>query len=233
MKILVADDEPSMLHVLREIIEDGRYEFCSVCDGEAVLEAVEEEKPDLIILDVMMPKLDGFRACSALRERGVTLPILILSAKGDIVDKSVGFTAGADDYLVKPFSPEELLMRIQAHLRHHERIATKQSPIIKLHGLEIDTAKHRLNKQGIEISLTPKEFHMLAYLAEHPGEIVTRKQLVGEVWGEEFVDETSSIAVFIRKIREKIEDDPSHPQLIKTVRNAGYIFASDARVDAC
>jgi two-component system response regulator VicR len=227
MKILLADDEPSIQSVMREIVEDGGYEFCSALDGEEAFSVIEQESPDLIILDVMMPKMDGFRVCSTLRERGVTIPIIILSAKGDLVDKSIGFAAGADDYLVKPFSPEELIMRIQAHLRHHDRIATSKSPIMKVHDLVIDTTKHRLTKRGVEVPLTPKEFLMLAHLAQNRGEIVTRKQLIQEIWGEDFVEETSSVAVFIRKLREKIEEDPSHPQLIKTVRNAGYIFADD------
>jgi len=227
MKILLADDEPSIQSVVKEIVEDGGYEFCSALDGNAVFGVVEDEKPNLIILDVMMPKLDGFRVCRALREQGVALPIIILSAKGDIVDKSVGFEVGADDYLVKPFSPEELLMRIRAHLRQHDRITAIQSPILKTHDLQIDTTKYRLTKKGVDISVTPKEFLILVYLVQHRGEIVTRKQLIKEIWGEDFIEEMSSVAVFIRKLREKIEEDPSHPKLIKTVRNAGYIFSED------
>lgn len=118
-------------------------------------------------------------------------------------------------------------MRIQAHLRQHSRSAKNQNPLIRVRDLEIDTTRHRLTLRGEEIPVSPKESHILTYLAEHRGQIVTREQLIKEVWGEDFIGETSSVAVFIRKLREKIEDDPSHPTLIKTVRNAGYIFAED------
>lgn len=227
MKILLADDEPSMQALIGQIVEDGGYAFCGALDGLKAMEVAQSEKPDLIILDVMMPGMDGFEVCRLLRGQGVAVPIIILSAKGEIVDKSIGFSAGADDYLVKPFSPEELLMRIRAHLRRENRSSALQLATLRIHDLEIDTARHRLFLKGAEVLLTPKETHILAYLAHHRGEIVTREQLIEEVWGEEFVGETSSVAVFIRKLREKIEEDPSHPALIKTVRNAGYIFADD------
>jgi two-component system response regulator VicR len=225
MKILLADDEPSICSVVRRIVEDGGFEFCHAQDGQEVFPVVAQERPDLIILDVMMPKMNGFQVCQRLRQEGVLSPILILSAKGDLVDKEVGFSAGADDYLVKPFSPEELLMRINAHLRHHDRIAVLQSQVIVAGALEIDVERHRVTLRGEEVALTPKEFLILSLLARRRGEIFTREQVIKEVWGEEFIGETSSVAVFIRKLREKIEDDPSHPRLIKTIRNAGYIFA--------
>jgi two-component system response regulator VicR len=224
MKIMLADDEQSMQNLVRRIVEDGGYGFCSVEDGLAVFSMIEDEAPDLLILDVMMPGMDGFRVCAALRQSGVLIPIIILSAKGDIVDKNVGFSSGADDYLVKPFTPEELLMRIQAHLRQHNRISTAQMQSIREGDLEIEPLRFRVFVGGEAVLFTPKEFQILLYLAQHRGEIVTREQLVKEVWGEDFVGETSSVAVFIRKIREKVEDDPSHPRLVRTVRNVGYIF---------
>lgn len=227
MKILLADDEPSIQALMQQVLTEAGYSFCGVTDGSKVLELVQTEQPNLIILDVMMPGMDGFRVCSQLREHDIIVPIIFLSAKGDIVDKSVGFSAGADDYLVKPFSTDELLMRIQAHLRQHSRSAQNQNSLIRVRDLEIDTARHRLTLRGEEVPVSPKESHILTYLAQHRGQIVTREQLIKEVWGEDFIGETSSVAVFIRKLREKIEDDPSHPSLIKTVRNAGYIFAED------
>ncbi|HBT94889.1 MAG TPA: DNA-binding response regulator [Coriobacteriia bacterium] len=227
MKILLADDEPSIQTLVSQIIEDAGYGFHGIMDGREAVDATLRENPDLIILDVMMPGLDGFRVCNVLRDQGVLTPIIILSAKGDIVDKSIGFAAGADDYLVKPFSTDELLMRVQAHLRRHTRFDRAQSTHIRVRNLEIDISKHKLMKSGTEVSVTPKEFLILVHLAQHRGEIVTREQLIKEVWGDEFVCETSSVAVFIRKLREKIEADPSHPDLIKTVRNAGYIFSED------
>lgn len=224
-RILLADDEPSIQTLMGTILEAAGYEFFGVLDGSQVLETARECKPDLVILDVMMPGTDGFRACRLLRQAGIVVPIVILSAKGDIVDKSIGFDAGADDYLVKPFSPEELLMRIHAHLRQYHRSIKTGPPIVRIRHLEVDTARHRLSSRGAEVPLTPKEAHILCYLVQRRGEIVTREELIEEVWGKDFVGETSSVAVFIRKLREKIEDDPSHPTLIQTVRNAGCIFA--------
>ena len=227
MKIMLADDEPSMQKLVRRVMEDGGYEFCCASDGAETIEIIDSENPDLLLLDVMMPKIDGFRACQLLREKGVKIPIIFLSAKGDIVDKSVGFNAGGDDYLVKPFSPDELLMRVHAHLRQLERIASVSMMSIREGKLEIDVSRRRVLRDGQLIPFTPKEFEILVCLAQQKGEIVTREQLIKEVWGEEFVGETSSVAVFIRKIREKIEDDPSRPQLLRTMRNVGYIFGLD------
>jgi two-component system response regulator VicR len=227
MKIMLADDEPSMQKLVRRVVEDGGYEFCFAADGAEVFEVLRDERPDLLILDVMMPYMDGFHVCGQLREQGVRIPIIFLSAKGDIVDKGVGFSSGGDDYLVKPFSPDELLMRIRAHLRQVDRIAEMQERTIHEGSIEIDILRHRVLRAGQEIPFTPKEFQILLLLARHRSEIVTREQLVKEIWGEEFVGETSSVAVFIRKIREKIEDVPSRPCLLRTVRNVGYIFGLD------
>lgn len=223
MKVLLADDELSMQALVRRIVEDDGFEFCAVDNGNEVFAAAASEKPDIILLDVMMPGMDGFHVCSVLRDRGFLVPIIILSAKGDTVDKAVGFSSGADDYLVKPFSPEELLMRIKAHLRQRDRLGS-QPQVIREGELEIDQKKHLVFVKGKEVAFTPKEFGILAFLATHKGEIVTREQLIEEVWGEEYIGETSSVAVFIRKIREKIETDPSHPRLLRTLRNVGYIF---------
>lgn len=227
MKIMLADDEPSMQKLVKHIIEDGGYDFCLAHDGTEALNIIKDERPDLLLLDVMMPKTDGFQVCSLLRERGVRIPIIFISAKGDIVDKSVGFNAGGDDYLVKPFCPEELLMRIKAHLRQFER-ASEASLTISEGRIEIDIARRRVLHDGQLVSFTLKEFDILVCLAKRRNEIVTREQLIKEVWGDEFVGETSSVAVFIRKIREKIEDDPSNPRLLKTMRNVGFIFGLDS-----
>jgi two-component system response regulator VicR len=227
MKILLADDEPFMRKLIQRIVEDGGYEFCAATDGMEVFDLVNREHPDLIILDVMMPKMSGFHVCNQLREQGVRVPIIILSAKGDIVDKGVGFSSGADDYLVKPFDPDELLMHIQAHLRQFERVSEFTASSIYEDNIEIDLRRHRVLRDGHEVPFTPKEFEMLSLLALHRGEIVTREQLTHEIWGENYEGEIASVAVFIRKIREKIEDDPSHPLLLRTLRNVGYIFGRD------
>lgn len=231
MKILLADDEQSMRTLVECIVTDEGYGFCVACDGVEALEVFEEEKPDLLILDVMMPHMDGFQVCRKLRERGVLAPVIFLSAKGDIVDKSVGFSVGGDDYLVKPFSPQELIFRIEAHLRKHKLAFSQQSDnpqppidLLQAGDLELDVKHHRVSVRGLPASLTPKEFQILLLLASRPGEIITREQIVEEIWGKEYIGETSSIAVFIRKIREKIEVDPSNPRYVQTAWRIGYRF---------
>ncbi|WP_019851452.1 MULTISPECIES: response regulator transcription factor [Desulfitobacterium] len=229
MKIMLADDEESILIVVEHIVTEDGYDFCYASDGVEALAVFEAEKPDLVILDVMMPKLNGFDVCAQLRKKGSNVPIIILSAKGDIVDKSVGFKAGADDYLVKPFSSLELSLRIEALLRRRDHqvgssSAAEKKESIKLGDLEIFFKRYEARLKGKRVELTPKEFKILAYMAGHPGEVFTREQLLAYVWGEDYVGELTSIAVFIRKIREKIEDDPSKPKYLQTVWGVGYKF---------
>lgn len=231
MKILLVDDEPSIERALRTLVEDAGYEFVYAEDGYQALRVVETEKPDLIVMDVMMPRLDGFAACRELRVRGVTAPIIFLSAKGDIVDKGVGFAAGGDDYMVKPFDPRELLMHIEAHLRRASMGAApvvEPGEVLQVGTLVLDTGRFRLTKAGEHIPLTPKEFKILFALASRPGIVLSREQLVEEVWGKEFVGETSSITVFIKKLRSKIEDDPAEPRIIQTVWGIGYKLEPEA-----
>lgn len=231
MKILLVDDEPSIERALRTLVEDAGYEFVYAEDGYQALRVVEAEKPDLIVMDVMMPRLDGFAACRELRVRGVTAPIIFLSAKGDIVDKGVGFAAGGDDYMVKPFDPRELLMHIEAHLRRASMGAApvvEPGEVLQVGSLVLDTGRFRLTKGGEHIPLTPKEFKILFALASRPGIVLSREQLVEEAWGKEFVGETSSITVFIKKLRNKIEDDPAEPRIIQTVWGIGYKLEPEA-----
>lgn len=231
MKILLVDDEPSIERALRTLMEDAGYEFVYAEDGYEALQVVEAENPDLIVMDVMMPRLDGFAACRELRSRGVTAPVIFLSAKGDIVDKGVGFAAGGDDYMVKPFDPRELLMHIEAHLRRASMGAApamQPGEVLQVGSLVLDTGRFRLTKGGEHIPLTPKEFKILFALASRPGIVLSREQLVEEAWGREFVGETSSITVFIKKLRNKIEDDPAEPRIIQTVWGIGYKLEPEA-----
>lgn len=175
--------------------------------------------------------MDGFTACRELRTRGVTVPVIFLSAKGDIVDKGVGFAAGGDDYMVKPFDPRELMMHIEAHLRRaamRPSSAVPSSGTITVGCLSLDMAQHRATLAGEHVSLTPKEFKILATLAASPGTVLSREQLVEAAWGPEFVGETSSITVFIKKLRAKIEDDPTEPRIIETVWGIGYRLDPEA-----
>lgn len=225
MKIMLADDEPRMHTLVARISNDAGYDFVGAEDGARALDVYEREKPDLVILDVMMPGLDGFQVCRRLREQGATEPVIFLSAKGDIVDKGVGFDAGGDDYLVKPFGSDELAMRIGAHLRRQQRMAAaRPADVVEYEGLRIDLHKRKVTKRGEPVSLTPKEFDVLAILASDAGSIFTREQLTLAVWGEEYAGETLGVAVYIRRIREKLEDVPSKPVYVQTVWREGYRF---------
>jgi two-component system response regulator VicR len=213
------------------MITDAGYEFSYAEDGIKALSVAEKSKPDLIILDVMMPQMDGFTTCRKLREKGITAPIIFLSAKGDIVDKGIGFEAGGDDYLVKPFDPRELLMHIEAHLRRAQmapHTKGEQAAVLRIGRFMLDSGRFRAAKDNQQLMLTVKEFRILYTLASNYGMVISREQLVEAVWGREFVGETSSITVFIKKLREKIEDDPSEPQFIQTVWGLGYRFEPGA-----
>ena len=231
MKILLADDEVSIQKLISGLLEDEGHECVCVEDGTDALETFENASFDLVILDVMMPRMDGFATCRELRTRGVTVPVFFLSAKGDIVDKGIGFAAGGDDYMTKPFDPRELLMHIKAHLRraHMDVAPAKPEPKTLILGrFVIDTAKHQVTKEGISIKLTPKEFKILLALARMPDTVLSKEQLIEDAWGAEFVGETQSITVFIKKLRNKIEDDPSDPRIIETVWGIGYRLVEGA-----
>lgn len=231
MKILLADDEVSIQKLISGLLEDEGHECVCVEDGTDALEAFKNASFDLVILDVMMPRMDGFATCRELRTRGVTVPVIFLSAKGDIVDKGIGFAAGGDDYMTKPFDPRELLMHIEAHLRraHMDVALAKPEPKTLILGrFVIDTAKHQVTKEGISIKLTPKEFKILLALARMPDTVLSKEQLIEDAWGAEFVGETQSITVFIKKLRNKIEDDPSDPRIIETVWGIGYRLVEGA-----
>ncbi len=225
-KVMIADDEESIRALVERIVDDMGFDCCCACDGAEALEMWEAENPDLLILDVMMPRLNGYQVCERLRGQGASLPIIFLSAKGDIVDKGVGFNAGGDDYVVKPFNPDELSYRIAAHLRKSIRDAgPRPDDAFSIGPFKFDLRKHKVLVRGEPVDLTPKEFQILVLLASHPDEVFTREQLVEAVWGSEYVEGTTSIAVFIRKIREKVEEDPSKPRFVQTVWRVGYRFA--------
>ena len=230
MKILLVDDEASIERLVSSMIVDAGYEFAYSDNGFDALAVAEKEKPDLIIMDVMMPKMDGFAACREMRQRGITAPIIFLSAKGDIVDKGIGFQAGGDDYMVKPFDPRELLMHIEAHLRR-ANMASQAAPkdeVLAIGRFALDMAQFRATKGTEKLSLTPKEFKIFFSLASNPGVVRSKEQLVEAAWGKEFVGETSSITVLIKRLREKIEDDPSDTHIIQTVWGIGYRLEPEA-----
>lgn len=230
IKVMLVDDEESISKVVEQILIKDGYHFCYAPNGEKALKMFKEEKPSLLILDVMLPEIDGFELCRIIRQES-SVPIIMLSAKGDIVDKSVGFTMGADDYIAKPFSPVELSLRIKALLR---RIANyvpanqeEVSPnMIKIRDLEINCKRYEVKVRGIKIDMTSKEFEILCHMARNPGQVFTREQLFNILWGEDYIGDTGTITVFMRKIREKIEEEPARPKFIITVWGVGYKFSN-------
>lgn len=234
-KILVADDEPSLVSALGIILTGAGYTFFGACDGREALEKFAREKPDLVVLDIVMPHLDGFEACERIRAIDPDVPILMLSAKGDIVDKKIGFRAGADDYLTKPFNEEEILLRIEALLRRRARRGgAKEVPSggsghgrgmtepVTIGDLHIDPRRCEVTVHGRTVALTPKEFQILALMADAPGKVFTREDLIEAIWGKEYEGSAISIPTYVRRIREKIEDNPSSPVYLQTVWRFGY-----------
>ncbi len=228
-KVMLIDDDKSLHVLMRRLLEGAGYEFCGASSGLSGLEMLAAEKPDLLLLDVMMPGMNGFDVCRRMREEGRRIPVIFLSAKGDIVDKSIGFNAGGDDYVVKPFSSDELLLRVQAHLRRHRNdlafakaISREGSSVTG--DLEILFNQYEVYLRGEPVNLTAKEFEILALLAANPGQVFTRGQIYEHIWGEDSNVDESTITVFMRKIREKIEDNPSQPKYLLTVWRVGYKF---------
>lgn len=230
-KIMLVDDEEQFHFALRSVATRYGYEFCSALDGESGFKMLVEQRPDILLLDVMMPGMDGFEFLRTMRDQGRKIPVIFLSAKGDIVDKRSGFKAGCDDYLVKPFNMDELFLRIEALLRRvgsDGPLRTTRS----LHGeivagnLKLDLSGRYAEKDGGDVGLTPKEFEILALLAANPGQVFTREQIYRHIWKEESFGNHNSVTVLIRKIREKIEDDPSNPGFLLTVWHVGYKFTN-------
>ena len=217
MNIMLADDDEGLRQVIERIVVEDGYDFCCAGTGSEALALYEAEHPDLVILDVMMPELNGFDVCSELRKRGSKVPVLFLSAKGDIVDKSVGFKTGADDYLVKPFSPVELSLRIGA----------LPASRIAIGDVEVLLDSYEVRVRGKAVDLTSKEFEIVALLASSPGKVFTREQILEHIWGQSSDTDLRSITVFVRKIREKIEDNPSTPRYLLTVWRVGYKFCDE------
>lgn len=223
--ILVVDDEPTVREVIRRYLERDGYTVREAADGRSALHEIQTNPPDLVVLDLMLPGLDGLTITRQIRQRQAT-PIIMLTAKGEISDRIYGLDVGADDYLIKPFSPQELMSRIRAVLRRSAEAALPHEPPLEFNELRIDPDTRLVSVRGQEITLTAKEFDLLWFLARHPRQVFTRSQLLDYVWGYEFVGDSSTITVNIRRLREKIEQDPSEPKYILTVWGVGYKFES-------
>jgi len=230
MKVLFADDDEGMRTLIEHVMEVGGHELVSACDGFEALRLFDEARPDIVVLDVMMPQVNGYEVTRTLRGRGATVPVILLTAKGDIVDKSTGFGAGADDYLVKPFIPEELLLRMDA-LARRARMAEEAGAsrdLLVFDDIEIDLARQKVTVYGEPVVLASKELQLLSILAGSPGKTFSQKQLTEEIWGAGYAGEVTGITVLVHRLRAKIERDPSNPRFVQTVWHAGYRFG-DAR----
>lgn len=222
-KILVIDDEPMIQQFMDGFLSREGY-LVKVWTGEKILEVIEEFNPDLILLDIMMPGTDGFEVCKQIRKTNNT-PIVFLSAKNDIMDRVLGLTLGADDFLAKPFDSAELLLRIRAILRRStHRIVRENREVLRVADLMIDNMARTVMKNGMVIELTPKEFDLLRLLANNPKQVFTREQLIYQVWNSDFHQETAMVTMLIKRLREKIEPSEGSPIYIKTVRSVGYKF---------
>lgn len=225
-RILVADDDPKILKALDQALRQEGYEVLKAEDGLEALRLAREEKPDLIVLDIMLPQMDGFEVCAQLRMTG-NIPVLILSARGEEVDKVVGFNVGADDYLTKPFRLSELLLRVRAILRRAGGTATvamEGERPLQFRDLEINRSSRSVVVRGEPVDLTPKEFDLLWLLASHPGHVFSREALLQRVWHSDYSGDEAALTVCVRRLREKIEKDPGHPDLVKTIWGIGYKF---------
>jgi DNA-binding response OmpR family regulator len=221
-RILVVDDDPTVAEVVaRYLVRDGHEVEC-VADGLAALRAAARRSPDLVVLDLMLPGIDGLEVCRRLRERS-PVPVVMLTALGEETDRLVGLETGADDYVTKPFSPRELALRVRSVLRRARGALAPTGETTTDGDLTVDTAAHEVRLGDAEISLTAREFDLLAYLMRHPRQAFTRSELLDKVWGWEFGD-SSTVTVHVRRLREKIEDDPTVPRRILTVWGVGYRY---------
>jgi DNA-binding response OmpR family regulator len=224
--ILAADDDPQILRLVTRNLQFEGYEVLAVSDGQAALEQIEAHTPDLVLLDVMMPRLDGFAVTQRVREFSA-VPIIILTARGEDQDKIRGLDLGADDYLTKPFGVEELLARVRAVIRRSQLGADAQSlsATTTIGELTIDYTQRLVTLGGQEVTLTPTEYRILAYLAQNAGRVVTQDLLLEQVWGPEYVGESHLLQVNIDRLRRKVEDDHAHPRYLLTKVGVGYLLA--------
>jgi two-component system response regulator ResD len=222
--VLVVDDEPTIAEVVARYLERAGYRTRIAPDGMRAIDAAAEQRPDLVVLDLMLPGIDGLEVMRRLRERDRGTPVILLTAKGEESDRVIGLRLGADDYVVKPFSPAELVARVDAVLRRVDT-SPAQTAAIELEDMTIDPASRQVTVRGAEVPLTQREFDVLLFLARHPGQVFSRNQLMDAVWQYSFYSDTSTVTVHIRRLRAKIETDPAQPRHIQTVWGVGYRFA--------
>ena len=225
-RILIIEDEEAIADLEKDYLELSGFEVEIACQGGEGLKRALEEDFDLVILDLMLPEIDGFEICRQIRDKKNT-PIIMVSAKKDDIDKIRGLGLGADDYMTKPFSPSELVARVKAHLARYERLigsGVPENDIIEIRGIKIDKTARRVWVNGEEKNFTTKEFDLLTFLAQNPNHVFTKDELFRKIWDMESVGDIATVTVHIKKIREKIEMDTSHPQYIETIWGVGYRF---------
>ncbi|MGQ0778341.1 MAG: MtrAB system response regulator MtrA [Pseudonocardiales bacterium] len=217
-RVLVVDDDPALAEMLTIVLRGEGFDTAVVFDGSKAMLALRELKPDLVLLDLMLPGMNGIDVCRAIRaESGV--PVVMLTAKSDTVDVVLGLESGADDYVVKPFKPKELVARLRTRLR---RIEAAPAELLAIGDITIDVPGHQIHREGRTISLTPLEFELLVALARKPRQVFTREVLLEQVWGYRHAADTRLVNVHVQRLRSKVEIDPEHPQVVLTVRGVGY-----------
>lgn len=229
-KVLLVEDDRNLQEAIRYNLVAEGYEVFVAGDGEKALSLARTHRPDLLVLDLMLPQMSGMEVCRALRRDGITSSVIMLTAKDSEADRVAGLEVGADDYVVKPFSMRELLARVSAQLRRtailRRSTDASETDIIEAAGISIDRAARRVTLLGKEVDLRPREFDLLAFLAARPGRVYSRDQLLQEVWGFDYSGDTRTVDVHVRWLRLKIEDDPSSPVRLQTVRGVGYRFSA-------
>ncbi len=228
-KILVVDDEKLIVDSLRYSLRKEGYDVVVAHDGLEAIALARKEQPDLLVLDLMLPGIDGLEVCRTIRQESM-LPIIMLTARSEEMDRVIGLEIGADDYLVKPFSFRELLARIRAALRRASYVAPAAEETLAIGALSLDQASHRVLRHGQEVELTRKEYDLLRLFMERAGRVIPRNEIIDAVWDTDWIGDTRTLDVHIRRLREKIEDTPSKPQYVQTVRGVGYRFATPEEV---
>lgn len=229
--VLIVDDEKSIVDILKFNLEKSEYNTICAYDGREALKLARENSPDLILLDVMLPYIDGFEVCKTLRTEGSNIPIIMITAREEETDKVFGLELGADDYITKPFSVRELLARVKTNMR---RVATNEAPlsesagdVIKFKDIVIDFERHTVFKFGKDLELTQREYELIKFLASSPGKVISREQLMSEVWQYDYYGDLRAVDVAVRRLREKLEDNPAEPVYVMTKRGAGYYFSEE------
>ena len=229
--VLIVDDEKSIVDILKFNLEKAEYATLCAYDGKEGLALARERNPDLILLDVMLPYIDGFEVCKTLRAEGNNIPIIMITAREEETDKVFGLELGADDYITKPFSVRELLARVKTNMRRvassETSAAEEPGETLRFRELVIDLGRHTVLKAGRDLELTSREFELIRYLAASPGKVVSREKLMSEVWQYDYYGDLRAVDVAVRRLREKLEDNPAEPVYVMTKRGAGYYFSEE------